>query len=208
MKTLSVSESQKIAEKYGLKFAKSHTITTHEELEKALSHFEFPIAMKIISQIITHKSDAGGVKINIKSAKTAKTVFSEMKKLKGFEGILIQEMIRGTEIIIGGKRDVQFGPTVLVGLGGIYVEVFKDFQIGICPIKKRDAHNMIKELKAYPILKGIRGKKGINIKALEETIIKVSRMMQKEKNIEELDLNPVIATEKEIIAVDARIITQ
>jgi len=115
-------------------------------------------------------------------------------------------MIRGTEIIIGGKRDIQFGPTILVGLGGIYVEVFKDFQIGICPVSKGNAKEMLEKLKSYPILKGTRGKKGVNLDKLIETILKVSNLMLKEENLQELDLNPLIATEKEIIAVDARAI--
>jgi len=207
MKTLRLTESIDLVKKHGVKFAEQDEATTEKDLEKAIEKTGFPIAMKLVSSTITHKTDVGGVKINIKTISEAKKEFSKMKKLGGFEKVIVQKMVRGTEIIIGGKRDVQFGPTVLVGLGGIYVEIFKDFSIGICPLSKRNAKEMIKELKAYPLLKGIRGKKGINISALEDEVVKVSKLMMKEKNIIELDLNPLIATDKEILAVDARIIT-
>ena len=204
MHTLSLSESVKLVKKHKIPFVASAEVKSSSELKKAVSKIGYPVAMKINSTKISHKSDVGGVEINIETFAQASKVFNKMKKLKGFESVFVQKMVRGTEIIIGGKRDVQFGPTILVGLGGIYVEVFKDFQIGICPINKSTAREMLQELKAYPILKGLRGKKGINLKKLEETIVKVSKMMVKEKKLQELDLNPLIATPKEILAVDAR----
>jgi len=204
MKTLSLADSIKLVKKHKIPFVASAEVKSLSELKKAASKIGYPIAMKINSLKISHKSDVGGVQINIESFLQAKKVFNKMKKLKGFESVFAQKMVRGTEIIIGGKRDVQFGPTILVGLGGIYVEVFKDFNIGICPINKSIAREMLQGLKAFPILKGLRGKKGINLKKLEETIVKVSKLMVKEKNLQELDLNPLIATPKEILAVDAR----
>ena len=206
MHTLTLIESINLAKKYGITFAKYAEVQTEKELKTALEKIDFPIAMKVVSKSISHKTEAGGVKINITNFSHAKKVLTEFKKLRGFEKIIIQQMIRGTEIIIGGKRDVQFGPTILVGLGGIYVEVFKDFQIGICPVNRGNAKEMLEKLKSYPILKGTRGKKGVNLDKLIETILKVSNLMLKEENLQELDLNPLIATEKEIIAVDARAI--
>ena len=204
MHTLSLSESVKLVKKHKIPFVVSAEVKVLGELKKAASKIGYPIAMKINSTKISHKSDVGGVQINIQSFGEASKVFNKMKKLKGFESVFVQKMVRGTEIIIGGKRDIQFGPTILVGLGGIYVEVFKDFQFGICPISKSRAREMLQDLKAFPILRGLRGKKGVNLKKLVETIVKVSKMMIKEKNLQELDLNPLIATPKEILAVDAR----
>lgn len=204
MHTLSLSESVKLVKKHKIPFVLSAEVKVLGELKKAASKIGYPIAMKINSSKISHKSDVGGVIINIESFPQAKKVFNKMKKLKGFESVFVQKMVRGTEIIIGGKRDIQFGPTILVGLGGIYVEVFRDFQIGICPVNKSTAREMLKDLKSFPILKGLRGKKGINLKKLVETIVKVSKLMVKEKNLQELDLNPLIATPQEIVAVDAR----
>ncbi|MCR4336054.1 MAG: acetate--CoA ligase family protein [archaeon] len=206
MKTLSLTESIKLVKKHGINFAPYKIVTKSEELKNACEEIGYPLAMKVVSAKISHKTEAGGVTINIDSFSAALKFFFEMKKLKGFEAVIVQKMLHGKEIIIGGKKDIQFGPTVLVGLGGIYVEVFKDFNIGICPVNKSTAKEMVENLKAYPILKGIRGKKGINLPELYETITKVSKLMIKEKEILELDLNPLIATSKGIFAIDARVI--
>ncbi|MEK6958180.1 MAG: acetate--CoA ligase family protein [archaeon] len=208
MRTLSLPESIELAKKYGIEFAEYATARNEAELGKACSKMGFPVAMKIISPKISHKTDSGGVKINIANPNEAKKEFTEMRKLRGFEGVLVQEMLHGKEVIIGGKRDVQFGPTVLFGLGGIYVEVFKDYNIGICPLKKSDAREMVQSLKSYPILRGAREKRGVDLKAIEEAILKVSKLMQKEKQVQELDLNPLIATSEGVKAVDARIIVE
>ncbi|VVC00302.1 Acetate--CoA ligase [ADP-forming] I subunit beta [uncultured archaeon] len=206
MKSLDLTESIAIAEKYGIPFTKQAACRSEKELEEACEKIGFPIAMKIISEKIVHKTEAGGVEIGLKSIESAKEAMKGMSKLEGFEGVVIQQMVKGTEIILGGKRDVQFGPTILVGLGGIFVEVFKDYAIGICPITRQNAREMIESLKAYKLIKGYRGKEGVNILLLESMIMKASKMMMKEKEIEELDLNPLIGNEKQILAVDARVI--
>lgn len=207
MKSLSITESIGLAEKYGIPFAKQATATTETGLEAACAKTGFPIAMKIISKKILHKTEAGGVEIGIKDINEAKKAFTKMSSLKGFEGVVCQQMVKGKEIILGGKRDVQFGPTILIGLGGIFVEVFKDYSIGICPITRQNAREMIESLKAYRLIKGYRGKEGINIRQLESLILKASKMMMKEKHIQELDLNPLIGNSKQVLAVDARAIT-
>ncbi len=206
MKTLSLLESIEFVKKHKIPFARHETAATSSELQKACEKIGYPIAMKVVSKGISHKTEAGGVKINIGNSADAKTEFHRMQKLKGFECVVIQDMHKGTEIIIGGKRDIQFGPTVLVGLGGIFVEIFKDANIGICPVSRKTAYEMVRNLKAYPILEGYRGKKGINIPKLVDTIMQVSSMMQKNPQIVELDLNPLIATTKGITSVDARVI--
>ncbi|MEK6941800.1 MAG: acetate--CoA ligase family protein, partial [archaeon] len=109
--------------------------------------------------------------------------------------------------IIGGKTDENFGPTILFGLGGIFVETFKDYSVRVCPITPLDAKEMVQEIKAHQILIGLRGKKGANIPLIEKEILKVSKMLLSEKKIKELDLNPLIATPHDVVAVDTRIVT-
>lgn len=205
---LTLEESIERVKENGINFVKAIAVENEKELEKALEKISYPIAMKISSSKISHKTDVGGVKINLKNKEESRQAFSELKKIKGFEKAVVQEMVDGEEIIIGGKRDVQFGATILVGLGGIFVEIFKDYSLRVCPIGKREAGEMLKELKSYPILKGARGKKAINIDALKEMILKASEMMYKNEKIMEIDLNPVFVNEKEAVAVDARIVLE
>ena len=206
MKLLSLTESIKLVKKYGVQFAPSRQAGTAEEAAKAAEELGFPVALKLISSKISHKTDIGGVALNIENSAGARKAFARMRKLRGFKGVLVQKMVRGKEIIIGGKRDEQFGPTILFGLGGIFVEVFKDYTVRVCPITVRDAREMVQGIKAYPILAGFRSKKGVNIKAIEKDLLKVNRLLMKEKNIRELDINPLIASAKGVTAVDARVV--
>ncbi|AJF59532.1 MAG: acetyl-CoA synthetase I subunit beta [archaeon GW2011_AR10] len=206
MKLLSLTESIKLVKKYGVQFAPSRQAGTAEEAARAAEELGFPVALKLISSKISHKTDIGGVALNIENSAGARKAFARMRKLRGFKGVLVQKMVRGKEIIIGGKRDEQFGPTILFGLGGIFVEVFKDYTVRVCPITVRDAREMVQGIKAYPILAGFRSKKGVNIKAIEKDLLKVNRLLMKEKNIRELDINPLIASAKGVTAVDARVV--
>lgn len=171
-------------------------------LEKKLP---FPWAMKATGKNLIHKTDVGGVKLNISNSHDAMMTMHEMKKIKGCEYVIIQPMRKGVELIVGGKMDPQFGPTVLVGMGGIYTEVFKDSSVRIAPIMEKDAKEMLHELKISPILEGTRGKKGVNEKQLVQILLGVSKLMV-DKQPKELDLNPVIATPESVEAVDVRII--
>ena len=206
MKLLSLTESIKLVKKYGVQFAPSRQAGTAEEAARAAEELGFPVALKLISSKISHKTDIGGVALNIENSARARKAFARMRKLRGFKGVLVQKMVRGKEIIIGGKRDEQFGPTILFGLGGIFVEVFKDYTVRVCPITVRDAREMVQGIKAYPVLAGFRSKKGVNIKAIEKDLLKVNRLLMKEKNIRELDINPLIASAKGVTAVDARVV--
>ena len=204
-------KAKALLEKNHIKFVKGILVKNEKELIKAKA-LGFPLAMKIISKDISHKSDVGGVKLDIKNLDEARTAFHQiMKNAKKkvpkakIDGIFVQKMVQGKQIIIGGKNDEQFGQTILFGLGGIFVEVLKDVSLRICPIEEKDAKEMIQEIKGYPILKGIRGEKSINFKELEKTLVNTSNLLMKSK-IKELDINPLIANEKEIIAVDVRII--
>ena len=143
MKLLSLTESIKLVKKYGVQFAPSRQAGTAEEAARAAEELGFPVALKLISSKISHKTDIGGVALNIENSAGARKAFARMRKLRGFKGVLVQKMVRGKEIIIGGKRDEQFGPTILFGLGGIFVEVFKDYTVRVCPITVRDAREMV-----------------------------------------------------------------
>ncbi len=205
-------ESKKLIERHGIKFVKGKLVKTKKEMLKTAKKIGYPITLKIISKEISHKSDVGGVELKIPNKKTAQKKYDLiLKNIKKnapkaeIQGMFIQKFIKGKQVIIGGKQDRQFGPVILFGLGGIFVELMKDVSIRICPITKKDAKEMITEIKGYPILKGIRGQKSINFKELENNLIKVNNLMMKEK-IKEIDINPLIANEKEVLAVDVRII--
>lgn len=206
MTNLNIEESINLAKKYGIKTAPMEYAANEKELKDAIDKIGFPSAIKVVSSKIVHKTEAGGVELPITSLRQARAVFGKMKKIKGFEKVVVQKMLKGTELIIGGKRDVQFGPTVIVGLGGIYVEILQDFAIGICPLNSKNADEMLKQLKTYKILQGARTKKAVNFAELKKLMLKVSRLMENEPNVLELDLNPVIANKKEAVAVDARVL--
>lgn len=206
MPVLDPIESMKLIKPCGIKFAKHRFVTDNAALERACEEVEFPLVMKVVSSAISHKTDAGGVELDVKSKADASRAFSRMAGIKGFKGVIVQEFIRGKQIIIGGKKDVQFGPTALFGLGGIFVEVFRDFSVGVCPLKKRDARRMVRGIKAYPLLTGIRGQKAVDIPAIEEALLNISNFMCRNDQVKELDLNPLIANEKGVVAVDARIV--
>ncbi|MFH1663607.1 MAG: acetate--CoA ligase family protein [archaeon] len=205
-------ESKKLIEKYKIKFVEGKTVKNRKELIQAAKKIGFPLTLKVVSKDISHKTDAGGVQLNIHTAKQAEEKYAlilrNVKKNAPkavIDGVFVQKFIEGKQIIIGGKIDSQFGPTILFGLGGIFVELMKDVSIRICPISREDAKEMISEIKGYPILKGLRGEKSVNLKEIENTLMKVNSLMMKEK-IKELDINPLIANTKEVIAVDARVI--
>ena len=180
---------------------------TEDEALKHAKKIGYPLVLKVVSPEITHKTDVGGVIIGIKNKTALSAAYNEiMENTKGkkVDGILVQKKARkGIELIIGGKKDDQFGHTAVLGLGGIYVEVFRDISARICPITKNDVKEMVMELKSHPILLGMRGKKAIHMKTLERLVLNTCKFMQKE-NISEIDLNPVVFNEKGCDIVDVR----
>ena len=168
----------------------------------------YPIVLKVLSKSITHKTDSGGVKVGIRNSASLKLAYSEIienTKSYKIEGILVQKMARkGIELIVGGKKDKQFGSMVILGLGGIYVEIFKDITARICPINNDDICEMVYELKSHPLLTGARGKKAINMNSLKSLLLKFCKFIEQE-HILEIDLNPVICDSKGCSIVDVRI---
>lgn len=197
--------AQKLAEKYGIPMIPTYAAKKEKDLVAISKKITYPFAMKVVGKSLIHKSDIGGVKLNLQNSHDAMMAFHELKKIKGCEYVAVQPQRKGIEIIVGGKMDPQFGPTILVGMGGIYTEVFKDSALRIAPVTESEVREMISELKIAPILHGARGQKEINEKQLVQLIMGVSKLMV-EKNITELDLNPVIATPQSVEAVDIRII--
>ena len=171
------------------------------------SKIGYPVAIKIVSPDIEHKTDVGGVKIGIRNETVLRHHYKEVvENAKGrkIDGVLVQKMARkGVELIIGGKKDPQFGHMVVLGLGGIYVEIFKDISARICPLTTQDVQEMISELKAHPILEGARGAKPISKKAIIDLVMNTCRFIEKE-DVKEMDLNPVICDEKGCDIVDVR----
>ena len=196
-----------LIKKYDIDFAEGSVVRSVDEALKAA---EYPVALKIMSDEISHKSDKGCVKLNVKDEDSLKKAYSEIMSNAGsakVEGVLVQRMAKpGLELIVGGRRDEQFGPVVLFGLGGIFVEVFKDFSLRVCPIDRNDALEMISEMKAYPLLTGARGTKPVDIEAIADLLQKTSKLLYENKQINEMDLNPVIAYEKGYCAVDLRVL--
>ena len=200
MKQLEFQSMVKLLKKYDIDFVKHKVIKCEKDLEGLYS---YPIVLKVFSDKLVHKSDKGGVIINIGDFDSAKIGFKKLKLLGGV--VVMQEQSFGKEIILGIKRDAQFGPVIMCGVGGIFVEVLKDISLRICPIDKEEALEMLKELKSYSILKGLRGEKSINFEKLLDLMVKLSKLSLKEK-ITEIDLNPVMVNEQNVDVVDVRVI--
>jgi acyl-CoA synthetase (NDP forming) len=201
---------------YGIAVPRSLTVTNAGDVDAAFAKLRPPLVVKIMSPDILHKSDAGGVKVGLQSASEVKHAINAMAaspaiKRASIEGYLLEEMApAGQEIVIGGLRDPQFGPLVMVGLGGIFVEVLADVSFRICPITRLDAQEMLDELKGAAILKGARGRKPVSREAIIDVLLKVGGdnglLMRHADDIVEADINPLIVSDLAAVAVDARFI--
>ncbi len=182
---------------------KEAVATTRREVIALAEKIGYPLALKVVGPV--HKSDVGGVTLNIKSQKHLEAEFTRMKKINGVTGVMIQEMLAGTELFIGAKYEPRFGHIILCGLGGIFVEVLGDVSSGLAPLTFNEANSMIRSLRAYKIIKGTRGKPGINETKFAEIIVRLSSLLRFATEIKEMDLNPLIGSQKGITVVDARI---
>ena len=207
---LTEHEAKKLLAKYGIPVTKESIAGNADEAYAIASQIGTLVAMKISSPDISHKSDVGGVELNISAGDAKATYDKIISRINNavpdarIEGVLVQQMAPpGHEVIVGLKKDAQFGHALMFGLGGIFVEVYKDVSFRVAPIGIKEALDMISEIKGYPILKGIRKKMPADIDAIARVLVSVSEMAQKE-NIIELDINPLIAGEIQTIAVDAR----
>ena len=209
-------EAKIVCMDYGIPVTSFKVALTQDEASKFAEQIGYPIVLKIVSPDVLHKWDVGGVMLNLKTALEVKGAYKKIlenvkrhKPDARIAGVIVQEMAApSTEVIVGSTKDPQFGPALMFGLGGIFVEVLKDVTFRIAPITEADAREMITEVKAYPILKGYRGQPPADIDAIAKILTSTSRLVMDHAEIKELDLNPVIVYEKGAKTVDARIILE
>lgn len=211
-KVITEESSKKLLADYGIKVPPYALVTTPGEAEKKATEIGFPLVAKVVSPEILHKTDVKGVKVGIKSGSEAEAVFSEMydrlSKQYQIKGILLEKMVPpGVEIIIGLQNDAQFGPVLMVGLGGIFTEVFQDVSFRVLPINENDAEEMLKDLKGSKLLKGFRGSEAIDIGVLKDALMNIGRLgIDLAPYFESVDFNPVILYPRDYCVVDAKII--
>jgi len=207
-------EAKQMFSEAGITCTDTRLAATKDEAVSLSEEMGYPVVLKISSVDITHKSDAGGVKVNLNDKAAVEKAFDDiMSSCKAgypdanIEGIAVQPMAKaGTEIIMGMIQDNQFGPVLMFGLGGVLVEILKDVAFRVVPLQERDAKEMIEEIKGYKLLEGYRGSEPVDISFLEQTIMKLSEFVDSTPEIAELDMNPVFAYSNGAMVVDARIV--
>jgi acyl-CoA synthetase (NDP forming) len=203
-------ESKNLLKEIGIPIPDQELATTKEETVEIAKKIGFPVVLKLMAEDIIHKSDIGAVKLNIKNEDEINAAYDELMKIpsQSEKSISVQKMADEpiTELIIGMTTDAQFGPALMFGIGGILVELLEDVSFRIAPITEYDAREQIHEIKGFPILDGYRGKPKADIDAIVNTLLKISDLVTKYEEINEMDLNPVFIYEKGLICVDARII--
>lgn len=214
-RSLLETEAWALLSDYGLAMPKHNLAKSAREAVAAAEKIGYPVVLKIVSRDVVHKSDAGGVRVGLGDAAAVEaayagildSVVSHVPDAR-VEGVLVSEMLPsgGTECIIGMTRDPSFGPALMVGLGGVFVEVLKDVSFRVLPLCEADALAMIEELKGIALLRGVRGQKPRDVKALAQTLVKVAKLVEENPQIKELDINPCIVYEIGAVPVDARIL--
>ena len=212
---LTTRESIDVLDAYGIRVCKSGFAKSEDEAVSIADSIGYPVVMKMTSKTTSHKTDVGGVRVNIQSAEQLRAEYQDLISkltekglLEGLEGVIIQEMVKGNrEMVCGIATDPQYGPMMMFGLGGVFIEVMKDVTFRIAPLTDVDAKEMIKSVKAYKLLEGARGTKPAQMEQIEETLLRLSQLVHDFKFIDELDINPLLISEKtgEGIAVDGRI---
>lgn len=206
-------EAKELLQEAGIAVTETRLASSADEAVSISEEIGYPVVLKIVSPDVVHKSDAGGVRLDLGDADQVAAAYDEILASvrekhpdAAIQGISVQAMARrGVEVIIGMYTDPQFGPVVMFGLGGIMVEILKDVSFRIVPLEPRDAREMIREIKGYPVLQGYRGQAAVDIAGLEKMLLKVSAFIEKHPEVRELDLNPVLAYSDGAVAVDARI---
>jgi len=200
---ISPTEVQGLLDAAGIPRAGEAVVKTKDEAVEAAQKLGLPVVMKVVGPV--HKSDVGGVVLNIKDVKGVEREFDRMIKIKDTTAILIQPMLSGIELFVGAKHEPKFGHLILCGLGGIFIEVFKDVAAGLAPLDKSEALTMIGSLKSYKIIQGVRGQEGVDEEKFADIILRLSALVSVAPEIIELDLNPLLGRADKVVAVDARI---
>jgi acyl-CoA synthetase (NDP forming) len=215
-KQLLETEAKTVCMEYGIPVTRFKVAKNEAEAARFAEEIGYPVVLKIVSPDIIHKSDVGGVIVDLKDAEDVRNAYKQIlenvrkhsAKAK-IVGVLVQEMAPpSTEVIVGAIKDPQFGPSLMFGLGGIFVEVLKDVTFRVAPISEDEAREMITEVRAYPLLRGYRNTPPADIDAIIRILLNTSRLVMKHQEIKELDLNPIMVYEKGAKTVDARIILE
>ncbi len=208
-------ESKRIIAAYGIPVVETHTASNEDEAVKIAGQIAGPVVLKVYSETITHKSDAGGVKLNLCDASAVRQAFQSIEKslrennrANEFLGVTVEPMIaqEGYELILGSSIDSQFGPVLLFGTGGYFVEVFKDHALGLPPLNRTLARRLMEQTRIYTALKGFRGRAAIDLPALEELLVRFSQLVAGQPLIKEIEINPLLASSKGLLALDARVV--
>jgi len=187
----------------GIRYVNEYVVKTLDEALEASRKLSFPLVMKVVGPI--HKTDIGGVSLNVKSNGSVAKEFFRLISIEGVTAVLMAEMLSGTELFIGAKYEPKFGHIILCGLGGIFIEVLKDVNAGIAPLTTIEAEDMIQRLKGYKILKGVRGQEPVNEEMFAEMVVRISALVKAAPEIFEMDINPLLGRRDKVVAVDARI---
>lgn len=209
MNLLNFKDSKELFKKYNIEVKNTEIFNDKESVLRFAKKIGFPVILKVFSDKIVHKTEKGAVVTNINDAKELETVFNDLdKKFKDKEGMMIQKQFDGREIVVGMTHDNTFGPVIMFGLGGIFVEILKDVSFRVCPINKKEALKMIQEIKSFDVLTNFRGKKKVDLNKLADLLINLSKLAVEEKQVVSIDFNPVFINEKEINIADFRIISK
>ena len=209
-------EAKTVCMEYGIPVPKFRVAGSAEDAVRYAEEIGYPVVLKVVSPDVIHKSDVGGVMLGLRSADEVRSAYEKLlgnvrshKPNAEIVGVLVEEMApKAVEVIVGALKDPQFGPTLMFGLGGVFVEILKDVSFRVAPITEDDAAEMITEIKAYPILQGYRGMPPADVDAIKQILLNTSRLVMEHQEIAELDLNPIMVYQKGAKAVDARIILE
>jgi Acyl-CoA synthetase (NDP forming) len=200
-------EAKRLFSLEGLSVPRHFWAKTPEEALSFAGTIGYPVVVKVVSPLVIHKSEAGGVLVGVAGEEALRKAFDGLSRIEGFQGVLVEEMVGGIELIAGAKIDYQFGPVILLGLGGTATEVYQDVALRLPPLAGSDVVSMIQSLRGHRLLEGFRGAEPINMERLTSLVLGFSRLvMDLEEYIESIDLNPIIANARNCVVADARII--
>jgi acyl-CoA synthetase (NDP forming) len=212
---LTYEESREVMKLAGFPLNKMLLAMDVDECLLRANEIEYPIVLKVVSEDVVHKSDSGGVKVGISSDEELRKAYDEMMvSVKNYypkaiiQGFSVEQMVSGVELLVGTSTDSQFGKMIALGIGGIFVEVYKDVSFKLIPITEQDVHDMLEEIQGRKMLEGYRGMPKVDVKELTSLMLKVSSLIDKFPQIQEMDLNPIVATSDGLKAIDARIILE
>lgn len=210
---LDLALARRVLEAAGIRYNRSGTAADADRAVEVAREIGFPVVVKLISKDVVHKSDVGGVVLNVIDEEGVRTACAGIRERVGehqpgaeIDGFTVEEQVQGTEIIVGMSRDRDFGPLLMVGMGGVFVEVYEDVSFRLAPLTRRDARDMIDEIEAQPLLDGARNRPKLDRGELAEIVLRISRLVEELPEIEELDVNPLVLTEKGLVAIDARVV--